>query len=96
MLQKPPCKGRDNGDLNMLGELVQRIHSDVRALRDRSDRVAGELTDIRGELAEIKDQLLVQGTILVKLETGAAGGDSARMLQMLPRLQRRVEALEQH
>jgi len=67
-------------DLNMLGELVQRIHSDVRALRDQSDRVAGELTDIRGELADIKDQLLVQGAILVKLETGAAGGDSARML----------------
>jgi hypothetical protein len=60
-------------DLNMLGELVQRIHNDVRALRDQVDRVAGDLVDI-------KDELLVQGAILVKLETGAAGADSARML----------------
>jgi aryl carrier-like protein len=82
-------------DLNMLGELVQRIHNDVRALRDQSDRMASGLVDIRGELADIKDQLLVQGAILVKLETGAVGGDSARMLQMLQRLQRRLEALEQ-
>jgi hypothetical protein len=67
-------------DLNMLGELVQRIHSDVRALRDQGDRVAGELSDIKRDLADIKDELLVQGAILVKLETGAAGADSARML----------------
>ncbi|HTZ37156.1 MAG TPA: hypothetical protein VMB84_14085 [Stellaceae bacterium] len=74
-------------DLNLLGELVQRIHDDVRALRERVDRMAGDLADI-------KDELLVQGAILVKLETGAAGPDSARMLQMLQRLQRRIEALE--
>lgn len=82
-------------DLDVLGELVQRIYNDVRALRDQGDRVAGELGDIRGELADIKDQLLIQGAILVKLETGAAGPDSARMLQMRQRLQRRIEALEQ-
>ncbi len=82
-------------DLNALGELVQRIYSDVRALRESSDRVAGEVSDIKGELSDIRDQLLVQGAILVKLETGAVGGDSARMLQMLQRLQRRIEALEQ-
>ena len=75
-------------DLNMLGELVQRIHGDVRALRDQVDHMAGDLADI-------KDQLLVQGAILVKIETGATGGDSARMLQTPRRLQRRVEALEQ-
>lgn len=79
-------------DLNALGELVQRIYSDVRALRDH---VPGELSDIKGELSDIRDQLLVQGAILVKLETGAVGGDSARMLQMLQRLQRRIEAQEQ-
>ena len=82
-------------DLNALGELVQRIYNDVRALRESSDRVAGEVSDIKGELSDIRDQLLVQGAILVKLETGAVGGDSARMLQMLQRLQRRIEALEQ-
>ena len=76
-------------DLNMLGELVQRIHSDVRSLRHQVDRMVGDLADI-------KDELLIQGAILVKLETGAAGADSARMLQMLQRMQRRIEALEQH
>jgi len=69
--------------LEFLGELMQRNLRETREVKD--------------ELRDIKDQLLVQGAILVRLESRIPlpndAGLAAIQLQV-QRPQRRVEALE--
>ena len=76
--------------LELLGELMQRNLRDTREIKD-------ELHGINDELRDIKDQLLVQGAILVRLESRIPlpndAGLAAIQLQV-QRPPRRVEALE--
>ncbi|HWB51799.1 MAG TPA: hypothetical protein VG651_22015 [Stellaceae bacterium] len=76
--------------LELLGELMQRNVAQTRAIND-------ELHDIKAELRDIKDQLLVHGAILVRLESRIPLPNDAELAAIqlqVQRLQRRVEALE--
>lgn len=72
--------------LEMLGELMQRM--------------LGEMREMRGEMAEFKDQQLVQGGILLRLEARMplSRDDEviAAMQQQILRLERRISKLEGH
>jgi hypothetical protein len=76
--------------LELLGELMQRNLRDTREIKD-------ELHGVNDELRDIKDQLLVQGAILVRLESRIPLPNDAELASIqlqVQRLQRRVEALE--
>lgn len=76
--------------LELLGELMQRNLRDTREIKD-------ELHGINDELRDIKDQLLVQGAILIRLESRIPLPNDAELAAIqlqVQRLQRRVEALE--
>jgi hypothetical protein len=69
--------------LELLGELMQRNLAQTRAINDG--------------LRDIKDQLLVQGAILVRLESRIPLPNDAELAAVQPQVQRpqrRVEALE--
>jgi len=76
--------------LELLGELMQRSLAQTRAINE-------ELSGVQAELRDIKDRLLVQGAILVRLESRIPLPNDAELAAIqlqVQRLQRRVEALE--
>ena len=66
-------------------------------LGEQLKRVLDELTGLRDDVRSMRDQLFVQGGILLRLEhrDRTADGETLALQQQVQRLQRRVEALEE-
>ena len=66
-------------------------------LGEQLKRVLDELAGLRDDVRSMRDQLFVQGGILLRLEhrDRTADGETLALQQQVQRLQRRVEALEE-
>ena len=66
-------------------------------LGEQLKRVLDELAGLRDDVRSMRDQLFVQGGILLRLEhrDRTADGETLALQQQIQRLQRRVEALEE-
>jgi len=59
-------------------------------------RSSADIADIKNHIADIKDQMLVQGAILLRLEsrTHTSDGELLALQSQIQRLERRVAELE--